>query len=88
MLGVILGTRGAVLLAFPQGFLGSKIDYIRLYVGLLFRREPLHNQPSLDRELPVEPWLTEQEKSGWRSIAWGFTLQTSAGVSALVQCIR
>jgi hypothetical protein len=37
-------------------------------------------QPALDREQPIEPWLTDDEQAGWRSMALSFTLQAAAVV--------
>lgn len=77
--GLILGVRGVMLLGF-RGSLGAKVNHGRLYFRLLFSSRPMAGQPALDREQPIEPWLTDDEQAGWRSMALSFTLQAAAVV--------
>ena len=77
--GLILAVRGVLLLGF-RGCLGAKVNYWPLFFRLLFSSRPMAGQPALDREQPIEPWLTDDEKEGWRSMALSFTLQAAAVV--------
>lgn len=79
LVGLVLGVRGVMFLGF-RGSMGGKVKRGRLYFRLLFSSRPMAGQPALDREQPIEPWLTDDELAGWRSMARSFTLQALAVV--------